>query len=201
MVTLDDLPPDLPVLIAGPTASGKSALAARIVSDRGGMIVNADALQVYDGWRVLTARPSAAEEAALPHALYGHVPFGAEYSVGQWLRDLRPVLSGDRRPVIVGGTGLYFRALTEGLAEIPPVPPEVRAEADAMSHDALLADLDRVDPVLAARIDRANRARVQRGLGGSGAATGTALEPVAGRHATAPAAARSHTRLCRRGRS
>ncbi|GAA5081249.1 tRNA (adenosine(37)-N6)-dimethylallyltransferase MiaA [Roseibacterium beibuensis] len=163
MTTLDSTPSDQPVLIAGPTASGKSALAHRIVSEGGGVIVNADALQVYDGWRVLTARPSVEEEAALPHALYGHVPFEAEYSVGAWLRDLKPILDGPQRPVIVGGTGLYFRALTEGLAEIPPVPQAVRAEADAMDAQSLLSELDRVDPVLAGRIDRANRARVQRG--------------------------------------
>lgn len=163
MISLDSIPPDRPVLIAGPTASGKSALALRIAETQGGVIVNADALQVYEGWRVLTARPSPEEEARAPHALYGHVPFGAEYSVGDWLRALRPLLSGAARPIIVGGTGLYFRALTEGLAEIPAIPPEVRAEADAMPDAGLLAALDRVDPALAARIDRQNRARVQRG--------------------------------------
>lgn len=163
MISLDSIPPDRPVLIAGPTASGKSALALRIAEAQGGVIVNADALQVYEGWRVLTARPSPEEEARAPHALYGHVPFGAEYSVGDWLRALRPLRSGAARPIIVGGTGLYFRALTEGLAEIPAIPPEVRAEADTMPDAGLLAALDRVDPVLAARIDRQNRARVQRG--------------------------------------
>ncbi|WP_284263414.1 tRNA (adenosine(37)-N6)-dimethylallyltransferase MiaA [Roseicyclus amphidinii] len=163
MISLDSIPPDRPVLIAGPTASGKSALALRIAEAQGGVIINADALQVYEGWRILTARPSPEEEARAPHALYGHVPFGAEYSVGDWLRALRPLLSGAARPIIVGGTGLYFRALTEGLAEIPAIPPEVRAEADTMPDAGLLAALDRVDPVLAARIDRQNRARVQRG--------------------------------------
>jgi tRNA dimethylallyltransferase len=93
------------------------------------VIVNADALQVYDGWRILTARPSE-EEARAPHALYGHVPFEAEYSVGDWLRAVAPMLRGGPRPIIVGGTGLYFRALTEGLAEIPPIPDEIRAEAE-----------------------------------------------------------------------
>jgi tRNA dimethylallyltransferase len=86
------------------------------------VIVNADALQVYDGWRILTARPASEEEARAPHALYGHVPFEAEYSVGDWLRALAPLAAGGPRPIIVGGTGLYFRALTEGLAEIPPIP-------------------------------------------------------------------------------
>ncbi|MBF9060731.1 tRNA (adenosine(37)-N6)-dimethylallyltransferase MiaA, partial [Rhodobacterales bacterium HKCCSP123] len=143
MISLDTISRELPVLIAGPTASGKSALALEIAAAQGGVIVNADALQVYEGWRILTARPSPGDEATAPHHLYGHVPFEAEYSVGDWLRALRPLLSGDARPIIVGGTGLYFRALTEGLAEVPAVPPEVRAEADAMPAAALLDALDR----------------------------------------------------------
>lgn len=163
MISVNSIPHDRPVLIAGPTASGKSALALEVQAAGGGVIVNADALQVYDGWRILTARPSPEDEARAPHLLYGHVPFEVEYSVGDWLRAVRPILRGDARPILVGGTGLYFRALTEGLAEIPAVPPEVRAEADAMTHGALLAGLDQVDPSLAARIDRQNRARVQRG--------------------------------------
>lgn len=151
-----------PVLIAGPTASGKSALALRIAEAAGGTIVNADALQVFADWRILTARPSPEDEARAPHALYGHVPGDAEYSVGHWLRDLRPHLTG-ARPIIVGGTGLYFTALTEGLAEIPPTPPAIRAEADARlaaeGAEALLAELD---PATAARIDRLNPVRIQR---------------------------------------
>jgi len=156
------LSPERPVLIAGPTASGKTALALEIAARQGGRIVNADALQVYDGWRVLTARPSPGEEAAAPHALFGHVPFDADYSVGHWLRDLAPLLSAGPRPIITGGTGLYFAALTEGLAEIPPTPPEVRAEADAMAPARMLATLDRDDPVTATRIDRQNPMRIQR---------------------------------------
>jgi tRNA dimethylallyltransferase len=163
LITLDSIPDDRAVLIAGPTASGKSALALAVAEAQGGVIVNADALQVYDGWRILTARPSPEDEARAPHILYGHVPFEAEYSVGDWLRAVRPLLSGKARPIFVGGTGLYFRALTEGLAEIPAIPPEIRAEADAMTDADLLAALDQVDPELAARIDRQNRARVQRG--------------------------------------
>lgn len=150
--------PDRPVLIAGPTASGKSALAMRIVARQGGVIINADALQVYEGWRILTARPSAADESTLPHALYGHVPRDADYSVGHWLRDITPMLSG-ARPVIVGGTGLYFAALTEGLANIPATPPDVRALAETLPLPDLLAG---IDPQTAAGIDRQNRARVQR---------------------------------------
>jgi tRNA dimethylallyltransferase len=152
----------LPVLIAGPTASGKSDLAMRIAETGGGVIVNADALQVYDGWRILTARPSEGDAARVPHRLYGHVPFEAEYSVGNWLRAVAPLLDTGVRPIFVGGTGLYFRALTEGLAEIPPTPPGIRAAAEALEPAELLADLDREDPVIAARIDRANPARLRR---------------------------------------
>ena len=154
-----EVPPDRPVLIAGPTASGKSALALAIAEAQGGVIVNADALQVFDGWRVLTARPSQEDEARAPHRLYGHVPFDAPYSVGHWLRDVAPFLGSGPRPIIVGGTGLNFAALTEGLAEIPATPGQVRAEADALPLPALLEDLD---PETRARIDTANRARVQR---------------------------------------
>jgi len=158
-VDLSEIPRDRPVLIAGPTASGKSALAAGIVRTGGGVIVNADALQVFDGWRILTARPTAEEEAALPHRLYGHVPFDAAYSAGQWLREVAPLLAGGERPVIVGGTGLNFLALTEGLADIPPTPPEFRAEGDALPLPVLVAALD---ARTAAGIDLQNRARVQR---------------------------------------
>lgn len=160
-IALSRISREAAVLIAGPTASGKSALAMELAARDGRVIVNADALQVYDCWRVLSARPSPADEAALPHALYGHIGRDQPWSVGHWLREaqghlLRPV-------VIVGGTGLYFSALTEGLAEIPPTPPELRALADqrrtAEGIAALLAELD---AATAARIDRANPARVQR---------------------------------------
>ena len=152
------LDPGLPVLIAGPTASGKSALALAVAEAQGGVVVNADASQVYDCWRVITARPSAAEEARAPHALYGHLPYDAPYSVGHWMREVRPVLNGPR-PIIVGGTGLYFSALVEGLADVPETPPDVRAKADALPLAALV---DAVDPATASRIDLANRMRVQR---------------------------------------
>ncbi|MBY6065461.1 tRNA (adenosine(37)-N6)-dimethylallyltransferase MiaA [Leisingera aquaemixtae] len=156
---LPDIAPGKPVLIAGPTASGKSALALDIAARHGGIIVNADASQVYDCWRVITARPSAEEEAQAPHALYGHVPYNADYSAGHWLREVLPLLDGPERLIIVGGTGLYFTALTEGMAEIPATPPAVRAAADAMTLGALLAELDQET---ARRIDLQNRARVQR---------------------------------------
>ncbi|MCW8842667.1 MAG: tRNA (adenosine(37)-N6)-dimethylallyltransferase MiaA [Rhodobacteraceae bacterium] len=157
------IPPDRPVLIAGPTASGKSALALEIAQTQGGVIINADAIQVYDNWRILTARPSPEDESRAPHALYGHVPRDGDYSVGHWLRDVAPLLKEGPRPIITGGTGLYFMALTQGLADIPATPPQIRAEADARvaaeGFERLLAELD---PKTAARIDRQNPMRVQR---------------------------------------
>lgn len=183
-------PPGRPVLIAGPTASGKSALALRIATAQGRVIVNADALQVHAGWQVLTAAPDAAERAAAPHHLFGHVARGAPYSAGHWLREVSALL--DRHPdaVIVGGTGLYFAALTQGLADIPLPPPAIRAEADTLmatrGRAHLLADLD---PATRARIDPMNPARVQRawevwratgrGLADWQAATGTPRLPRA----------------------
>ncbi|GGX46434.1 tRNA dimethylallyltransferase [Tateyamaria omphalii] len=152
------LPSDLPLLIAGPTASGKSALAVAIAETSGGVIVNADASQVYDCWRVITARPSPEEESRAAHKLYGHLPYDASYSTGHWLREVEPLLSG-QRPIIVGGTGLYFSALTQGLADIPATPPDVRTRADGMDMTALLRD---IDSDTLARIDVDNRARVQR---------------------------------------
>ncbi|MBM1309609.1 tRNA (adenosine(37)-N6)-dimethylallyltransferase MiaA [Sulfitobacter mediterraneus] len=156
---LDGLSPEQPVLIAGPTASGKSALALEIAAAQGGVVVNADASQVYDCWRVITARPSKEEEAQAPHLLYGHVPATAAYSTGHWLREVVPLLTGGQRSIIVGGTGLYFSALTQGLAEIPATPPEVRAQADELTLEVLLQG---VDAATQARIDLQNRARVQR---------------------------------------
>ena len=153
------IPADKPVLIAGPTASGKSALALAIAKAQGGVIVNADALQVFDGWRILTARPDDADLAQADHLLYGHVPYDAPYSVGHWLRDVAPVLGGAKRPIIVGGTGLNFNALTRGLAQVPPTPDALRTRANEIALPQLLAELD---PATTARIDTANRMRVQR---------------------------------------
>ena len=151
--------PSQPVLIAGPTASGKSALALHIAQTQGGVIVNADALQVFDRWRIVTARPDAADLAAAPHALYGHVPLESSYSAGQWLREVTPFLSGAARPIIVGGTGLNFNALTQGLVEIPPTPDNIRAAGNALPLGELLSALDEKTK---ARIDLNNRMRVQR---------------------------------------
>ncbi|RZW09932.1 MAG: tRNA (adenosine(37)-N6)-dimethylallyltransferase MiaA [Rhodobacteraceae bacterium] len=160
---VETLSTDRPVLIAGPTASGKSALATAIARRSGGPIVNADALQVYGDWRVLTARPSPADEAALPHRLYGHIPGDRAYSVGDWLRDVAPLLLDGPPPVIVGGTGLYFTALTEGLADIPVTPDNVRAEAlDRLADEGAVGLLAELDAETARRIDQSNPMRVQR---------------------------------------
>ena len=150
------------LLIAGPTASGKSALALAVAQAQGGLIVNADALQVWSCWRVLTARPSAADEQAAPHALYGHVGPDQTYSVGDWLRQVNDLLG--RRLIIVGGTGLYLSALTRGLADIPATPHAIRAQADERllrpgGLQALIADLD---ATTRAQIDLKNPVRVQR---------------------------------------
>ncbi len=123
------------LLIAGPTASGKSAIAADLAARLGGVVINADAMQVYDGLRVLSARPEPDDEARLPHRLYGHVPPSTRYSVGRWLQDVAEVLEQVWQeggvPVVVGGTGLYFKALEEGLAPVPDIPPQVRAQVAA----------------------------------------------------------------------
>ena len=161
MKGIEKISRDVPVLIAGPTGSGKSDLAMELAARDGRVIVNADALQVYDCWRVISARPSIADEAALPHALYGHVGRDCDYSVGAWLRNVAGLLS--RPVVIVGGTGLYFRALTEGLAEIPAIPTAIRAEADGLrlsgQVDVMRAALD---AATAAKTDLLNPVRVQR---------------------------------------
>lgn len=164
MIDIKSIARDSPVLIAGPTASGKSALALEIAQRDGGVIVNADAMQVFDGWRILTARPDDHDLGLAEHLLYGHVPFIREYSVGRWLREVEQILTkSPDRPIIVGGTGLYFKALTEGLANIPATPAEIRQSADKLLADhgvgALIAGLD---PATLARIDRQNPVRVQR---------------------------------------
>lgn len=146
------------VLIAGPTASGKSAAAAAIAAAIGGAVVNADSMQVYRELEVLTARPGAAELARAPHRLYGHVPVAEAYSVGRYAQDAAATLTELRQagvtPVFCGGTGLYFAALTQGLADIPPVPEAVRAAVRAMREgmgpEAFHAALVARDPASAA---------------------------------------------------
>ncbi|MFO6463527.1 tRNA (adenosine(37)-N6)-dimethylallyltransferase MiaA [Jannaschia sp. KMU-145] len=156
-----DIPDDRPVLIAGPTGSGKSSLALALAEARGGTVVNADAMQVFADWRVLSARPSPEEEARAAHALYGHVGWTTAYSTGDWLRDVTPLIGPGA--VIVGGTGLYFRALTEGLADIPATPPAIRTEAEARLEAIGLEELAaELDPETRAGIDTANPKRVMR---------------------------------------
>lgn len=160
------------ILIAGPTASGKSALALGLAERSGGVIVNADSMQVYRDLRVLTARPTAAEEARAPHVLYGHVDAKENYSVGRWLGDAARVLgeaeAAGRLAIVVGGTGLYFKALMKGLSAIPPVPDEVRAkvrgETEAADTAALHARLAAADPLTAGKLRASDRQRILRAL-------------------------------------
>ncbi len=155
--------PTKPVLIAGPTASGKSDLALEIATRSGGVIVNADALQVYENWRILSARPSKNDEDKAPHSLYGHISWDQDYSVGEWLRDVRILLNGDNRLIIVGGTGLYFTALTQGLADIPPTSQEIRETANQLlAQHGIQHLLNALDDETRAAIDVQNPMRVQR---------------------------------------
>jgi tRNA dimethylallyltransferase len=160
------------VLIAGPTASGKSALALALAERLDGSIVNADSMQVYRDLRVITARPTPTEEARVPHHLYGNVDAAENYSVGRWYRDvaaeLARVRAAGRTPILVGGTGLYFKALTRGLASVPPIPAWLRADLrerlEAEGPQALHAELAERDPAAAARISPQDRTRVARAL-------------------------------------
>ena len=160
------------ILIAGPTASGKSALALALAEKLGGVIVNADSMQVYRDLQIITARPTPDEDTRVPHRLYGHIDATENYSVGRWCVDVAEVLAETKQTsqatIIVGGTGLYFTALTRGLAAVPPIPAEVRDGVRArLSSDgvaALHAELARHDPETAARLMPGDRARVTRAL-------------------------------------
>jgi tRNA dimethylallyltransferase len=158
------------ILIAGPTASGKSALALALAEQLGGTIVNTDSMQVYRDLHVITARPAPDEVARFPHRLYGHVDAAENYSVGRWLADVGPVLreawAAGRVPILTGGTGLYFKALAQGLAAVPAVPDEVRtrlrARMEAEGPAALHAELVRRDP--STQLKPGDRTRVARAL-------------------------------------
>lgn len=156
------------VLIAGPTASGKSALALRLASELDGVIVNADSMQVYSGLRVLTARPGDADLRAAEHRLYGHVPPDRAYSTAEWLRDVAAMRDVGGTPIFVGGTGLYFTALTEGLSSMPAIPAEIRAHwrgrLEGEGAAALHAVLCERDPETAARLRPADGQRIVRAL-------------------------------------
>ena len=158
------------VLIAGPTASGKSALALTLAKAEGGVIVNADSMQVYDTLRVVTARPSDDETAQAEQRLYGTVPAATRFSTGQWLEAVGKVIAdtGDAPLIFVGGTGLYFDALLNGFADIPEVPPEltlqVQQEIQALDGEQRLALLQREDPMAAARLKVVDPQRLTRAL-------------------------------------
>lgn len=157
------------LLIAGPTASGKSALAIELARKTGGVIVNADSMQVYRDLRIITARPTQEEERAVPHLMYGHVDASENYSAGRWVVDaektLRELEAGKKLPIFVGGTGLYFRALTQGLSDMPQVPAsareKVRGEAEGVPTPELHA---RLDPQMAKKLRPSDRQRIIRAL-------------------------------------
>jgi tRNA dimethylallyltransferase len=160
------------VLIAGPTASGKSALALELALNAGGIVINADSMQVYRDLRVITARPTQDEEARVPHRLYGHVDAAVNFSAGAWVADAAKALeearAEGRLPIFIGGTGLYFKALTAGLSVVPPIPAEmredVRARLERNGVEALHAELARRDPRAAERLNLRDRTRIARAL-------------------------------------
>ncbi|WP_253626135.1 MULTISPECIES: tRNA (adenosine(37)-N6)-dimethylallyltransferase MiaA [unclassified Bradyrhizobium] len=160
------------VLIAGPTASGKSALALELAQRTGGVVINTDSMQVYRDLRIITARPTAGEEALVPHRLYGHVDAGVNFSAGAWVADAAKVLGEAREqgrlPIFIGGSGLYFKALTRGLSAVPPIPADVRdgvrARLEQRGVEALHAELAARDPVSAERLKPRDRTRIARAL-------------------------------------
>ncbi len=161
------IPQKSAVLIAGPTASGKSALALAEARRRGGVIINADSMQVYRELCILTARPSVEDERQAPHRLYGHISGGDDYSVARWLADAKAEMQrcwdADATPIICGGTGLYFRALEQGLADVPKIAPEVRERWRTCSGDLHAALMTR-DAEAGQRLNPADRQRIIRAL-------------------------------------
>jgi tRNA dimethylallyltransferase len=160
------------VLIAGPTASGKSALALALAERTGGVVINTDSMQVYRDLRIITARPTPHEEARVPHRLYGHVDAAVNCSAGHWVSDAAAVLAEvraqHRLPIFIGGSGLYFKALTRGLSAVPPVAAEirdgVRARLERDGVEALHAELGQRDPASAERLKPRDRTRIARAL-------------------------------------
>jgi len=161
-----------PILIAGPTASGKSSLALALAREVDGVIINADSAQVYEELEVITARPSQADMDHVPHRLYGHVSGNVAYSTGAWLEDVTVLLSelapAGKRPIIVGGTGLYFQALLEGLSNVPEIEADVRvywrAEADRIGAGGLYDVLLAKDPLMAVKLNANDTQRIVRAL-------------------------------------
>jgi tRNA dimethylallyltransferase len=158
------------LIVAGPTASGKSAFAKRLAQGKNGVILNGDSLQVYHGLEILTDQPSPEDQKEFPHRLYGFLDPHQTWSAGKWISLLLPeveaILKEGRTPIVVGGTGLYLKALSEGISPLPPVDPDVRKElqAQGQTQDSLYDELQTIDPELAARIDRHDRQRTLRGL-------------------------------------
>jgi tRNA dimethylallyltransferase len=160
------------VLIAGPTASGKSALALELAAATGGVVINADSMQIYRDLRVITARPTPAEEARVPHRLYGEVDAAINFSAGAWVTAAAAILEDaraqNRRPIFAGGSGLYFKALMRGLSAVPPIPGEiregVRARLERDGVEALHTELAQRDPVSAGRLKPRDRTRIARAL-------------------------------------
>ena len=189
--------PTLPagILIAGPTASGKSGLALALAREFGGAVINTDSMQVYADLRRLSARPSVTEEEQAPHHLYGHVDGAVNYSAGHFAREAAPLIArlrdAGQLPIFVGGTGLYFRALEEGLSELPQVPDAIRsalrARAEARATEDLHAELREVDPVGAETLRPSDRARVMRALEVF-AATGRSISEFHGARTPGPLA-------------
>jgi tRNA dimethylallyltransferase len=160
------------IFIAGPTTSGKSALALMLAETLGGTVINADSMQVYRDLRIITARPTPAEEARVPHLLYGHVDAAENYSVGRWCVDAQAAIAkareAGRLPILVGGTGLYFKALIQGLAAVPSIPADIRAAIRARlvseGVEPLYAELKQRDAATAARLMPGDRSRITRAL-------------------------------------
>lgn len=160
------------ILITGPTASGKSALAVELAKQHDGVVINADSMQVYDTLRVLTARPSEEDMQGVPHHLYGHVPASRAYSTGAWLRDVTDLLqrlrAGGRKPIFVGGTGLYFKALTGGLSDMPVIPDELRNRLRSLLQsegpEELYRQLQERDPLVADSLRPQDGQRIVRAL-------------------------------------
>jgi len=160
------------VVIAGPTASGKSALALQLAQTHDAVIINADSMQVYRDLRIITARPTPEEEAQVPHRLYGHVDAAVNFSAGHWVADAAVALAQaraqNRLPIFVGGSGLYFKALISGLSAVPPIPAKVRdsvrARLELDGVEALHAELARRDQATAERLRPRDRTRIARAL-------------------------------------
>jgi len=158
------------ICIAGPTASGKSDFAIRVAHKLDGEIINADALQVYSDLQILSARPTETDMRGIPHHLFGHLSGEVRYSTGEWLREVEPlildILARDKTPILVGGTGLYFRALLDGMADIPPVPAKTAADTQAVLDTqgivSLRDEAERLDPAATARVLGDDPQRLQR---------------------------------------